>query len=94
MLLNEAGEMVRYWLAKIPEKFPAVFVDSFQVMPNHLHAILVILGSGLDMAAQFGIGIEVSEADNGIRYSASNGIQTTATIRDPKLAALCSGLRQ
>src|ERR1051325_10364411 len=43
MLLNEAGEMVRYWLAKIPEKFPAVFVDSFSVIPNHLPAILINL---------------------------------------------------
>ena len=89
MLLNEAGQMVQDWLAKIPNKFPGVLVDSFQVMPNHLHAILVILGGGLDMAAKFGIGIEISdplsEADNGIRYVASNRSQTTTTIRDPAL---------
>src|SRR6185503_18977394 len=76
MLLNDAGEMVQDWFVKIPNKFPGVTVDSLQVMPNHLHAILAILGGGLDMAAKFGIGIDItdplSESDNDTRYSASN----------------------
>jgi REP element-mobilizing transposase RayT len=92
MSLNEAGRMVQDWLARIPNKFPGVLVDSFQVMPNHLHAILAIMGGGLDMAAKFGLGIEVSdslrEADNDVRYSASNESQTTATIRDPSLGRI------
>jgi hypothetical protein len=32
-------------------------------MPNHLHAVFVILGSGLDMAAPFGIGFEYLDID-------------------------------
>jgi REP element-mobilizing transposase RayT len=58
MLPNEQGKMVEGWLTEIEKKFPGVLLDAFQVMPNHLHAIIVIMGCGLDVAAKFGIGME------------------------------------
>jgi putative transposase len=52
MILNEAGQMVRNEWEALPERFPGIAVDVFQVMPNHLHAILLIhdplpVGAGL-----------------------------------------------
>lgn len=42
MVLSELGEIVqKYWL-EIPEHFPNVKLDVFQVMPNHLHGIIII----------------------------------------------------
>lgn len=42
MRLNEAGEMVcRFWEV-LPQRFPAIEMDMFVVMPNHLHGIVVI----------------------------------------------------
>jgi putative transposase len=42
MILNDAGKMVqRCWL-EIPEHYRHVELDEFQVMPNHLHGIIVI----------------------------------------------------
>ena len=46
-------------------------MDTFRVMPNHLHGILVIMGTGMDMVAMFGIGldgldIERADANEGI----------------------------
>jgi putative transposase len=44
MKLNDAGNaVVQAWMA-IPERFPSVQLDSFVVMPNHIHGIIFILG--------------------------------------------------
>lgn len=58
MLLSEQGKMIERWLIELGNKFPGVLIDTFQVMPNHLHAIMVIMGCGIDMAARFGIGLD------------------------------------
>jgi putative transposase len=58
MFPNEPGKMVEGWLTEIENKFPSVSVDTFQVMPNHLHANIVIMGDEVELAAKFGIGIE------------------------------------
>jgi putative transposase len=42
MKLNEAGEMVRAEIQALPTRFERLEVDEFVVMPNHLHAILVL----------------------------------------------------
>ena len=42
LCLSEIGEMAsRYW-SMIPEHFSFVTLDSFVVMPNHLHGIIII----------------------------------------------------
>jgi len=42
MNLSEIGQLVhRFWF-KIPDHFPFVFLDSFVVMPNHIHGILIL----------------------------------------------------
>ncbi len=48
MLINECGQVVRQAWDEIPQRFPSVILDAFQVMPNHLHGILVIPGPGLE----------------------------------------------
>lgn len=58
MCLNSAGKMVDKWWKELEQKFPNTLTDSFQIMPNHLHSIFVILGDGLDMAALYGIGLD------------------------------------
>jgi len=52
MLFSEAGEMVLHEWEILPERFPNIEIDVFQVMPNHFHAILLIhnpksVGAGL-----------------------------------------------
>ncbi len=42
MCLNDAGRMlIRLWNG-IPARFPAIEIDLFAVMPNHLHGIIVL----------------------------------------------------
>ncbi|MBI2966535.1 MAG: transposase [Bacteroidetes bacterium] len=42
MKLNEMGKIVRdHWL-EIPESFMDTYLDAFQIMPNHIHGIVVM----------------------------------------------------
>ncbi len=47
MVLNDAGIMVNKWWQKIPEKFPDIEMDVYQIMPNHFHAIVNNNGTGV-----------------------------------------------
>lgn len=42
MVLDDIGEMIQKWLMKIPERFKNTTLDECQIMPNHLHIIIVI----------------------------------------------------
>jgi len=42
MDLSQIGEIVRACWVDIPNHFPGVKADTFVVMPNHVHGILVI----------------------------------------------------
>ncbi len=41
MVLNDAGTMINRWVKELPNKFPDIDCDVFQVMPNHFHAIVI-----------------------------------------------------
>jgi len=52
MFLNDAGRIVeRTWL-EIPEHFLIADLDSFIVMPNHIHGILVLIDVGRGTACR------------------------------------------
>ena len=42
MILNEAGRTIQPVWEDLPQRFPTIVLDVFQLMPNHLHGILVI----------------------------------------------------
>lgn len=44
MVLNECGNMIEKWCNKIPNKFN-VILDKNQIMPNHIHIIIHIVGA-------------------------------------------------
>ena len=45
MTENDAGRMVQSVWSGLPERFPGMETDSFMVMPNHLHFILLLVGA-------------------------------------------------
>ena len=45
MILNEAGTMIAKWWRELPNKFPAIELGAFVVMPNHFHGIIQIVGA-------------------------------------------------
>jgi len=50
MLLNDAGKMVDKWRGELSHKFPGIVVETYIIMPNHFHAIIVNNG-GNDVGA-------------------------------------------
>ena len=47
MVLNDAGQMIRAGWERLTERFPAIQLDMYVVMPNHLHGIITIVGAPL-----------------------------------------------
>jgi REP-associated tyrosine transposase len=46
MHLNDAGRMVQAKIANTPHYYPDVSMDIFVVMPDHVHAVVVLDGEG------------------------------------------------
>jgi putative transposase len=44
--LNDAGRMVERWWDELNRKFRSVVTDTFVVMPDHIHGIIVIAAGG------------------------------------------------
>ena len=44
MELNEAGQMVQRVWTELPHFYPGVDIDAFQIMPNHVHGIIILVG--------------------------------------------------
>jgi REP element-mobilizing transposase RayT len=42
MILNEYGQIAYDEWAKLPERYPGMSIDVFQIMPNHVHGIIVL----------------------------------------------------
>src|SRR5262249_35164354 len=59
MTLSECGEVVHHVWETLPQRFPTLVLDAFQLMPNHLHAILVIPGTGLEPSLALAAGAAV-----------------------------------
>lgn len=53
MVLNPAGEMVEWWWRELPNKFPTVAIDSYVVMPDHFHGLLLFVGAPLRGSPDF-----------------------------------------
>ena len=47
MILNDAGRMVEQWWMELNNKFPDMETDTFMIMPNHFHGIIMIAGTCL-----------------------------------------------
>jgi putative transposase len=59
LAMNGAGLIVRAVLEQLPDRFPVILVDSFVIMPNHVHAIIVVtdtcsVGAGLALPGKTG----------------------------------------
>ncbi len=46
MITNAAGGMVRKTWNELPIFYHGIQIDQFQVMPNHIHGIIVVVGDG------------------------------------------------
>lgn len=45
MVTNDAGRMVERTWNELPKFYRGIQIDQFQIMPNHLHGIIIIVGT-------------------------------------------------
>ena len=55
MVLNEYGKICNQCWLDIPEHFENVTLDEYQIMPNHMHGIIVIQPNGNDVGARHAV---------------------------------------
>ena len=69
--LSMLGEMVRQSIEDIPKHYPAISVDTYVVMPNHIHLLLQIHTdcNGRPMAAPYNL--DGNESDEGDYFKES-----------------------
>ena len=41
MILNDAGQMVKKWCGELSNKFSDIMLDTYIIMPNHFHVIII-----------------------------------------------------
>ena len=39
---NPIGKLINQWWLKLHDKYPEIEIDEFQIMPNHMHGIIII----------------------------------------------------
>jgi putative transposase len=57
MVLNELGTIAYNQFECLPERFPKIKLDAFQIMPNHIHTVIIVcefpVGATLAVARDF-----------------------------------------
>jgi REP element-mobilizing transposase RayT len=57
MALNAAGKMIEKWCVELPHKFLDIVMDTYIIMPNHFHAIIV--NNGIPITVPVGADLRV-----------------------------------
>lgn len=68
MVLNELGSIAYNEWLKLPERFPNFELDLIQIMPNHIHGIVALVGRPLRVPNAQGQGQALPYNGNGGRY--------------------------
>ena len=76
MILNEYGQIAYDEWLKLPQRFPRLELDVFQIMPNHVHGIFALVGATLAVAQNDDV------AQNDINRAGASPAPTTTTKTD------------
>ena len=90
MILNDFGQIAQKEWKKLPERYPNVVLDVFQIMPNHIHFVLVINNNNDtdDDDALVGATLAVAlDDDSENDKTTENGIITNRAIADNRATA-------
>ena len=52
MEFSDAGKMIQKWWCELTNKYPTLELDTFQIMPNHIHGILIIQPVGANLCVR------------------------------------------
>ncbi len=85
MVLNEYGNIAYNEWAKLPERFTNFELDIFQIMPNHMHGIIVlkdVVGATLAVARDDDVVARDNTVGDGDIGAGASPAPTSATISD------------
>ena len=86
MILNEYGKIANDEWIKLSERFPNFESDFFQIMPNHIHGIIALVGATFTVARNDNDNVDngISRHDNcenGIfRHDIGTGVNPAPTV--------------
>jgi putative transposase len=60
MMLNNYGNLVGNKLLDLPQKYPYVELDEYIIMPNHVHAIMIIDKANVSTFSDTGTSLDLS----------------------------------
>ena len=78
MILNNCGKIAYDEWEKLPERYPNMFLDIFQIMPNHIHGVIA-LGEMRDAAV--GATLAVALNNNAVALNDDGATANRATAR-------------
>ncbi len=99
MQLNAAGRMILAEWEALPQRFSTIELDAFIIMPNHVHGIIVIIGTnkiaagvGANVGANVGAGV-TADVGAGLVPAPNNITPPTvgATTDGPTVGATTDG---
>ncbi len=79
---NDSGTMVLNWCEKLRVKFPNIELDAYVLMPNHLHALIVLFGVETPKGAHAGAPLQDASLDDIMQWFKT--MTTNAYIRGVK----------
>ena len=81
MRLNDAGLMIERWYFELKNKFPGIQCSEFVCMPNHVHAVVTIVGADRcvrpDLPVQIGQTAQIGQT----RGSAPTGVALSKVVQ-------------
>ena len=80
MMLNENGTIAHNEWNKLPERFTNIELDVFQIMPNHMHGIIVLNDVGATLAVA--PNTDVPHNTDGIKRTGASPAPTNTIIGD------------
>ena len=94
MILNDAGRTIQRVWEDLPQRFPTVVLDVFQLMPNHFHGILVIPGAGLEQALALATGAPIIQPGPKVTGTAGQGTAGQGTAsRTPTMGGVVGAFK-
>jgi len=74
MILNDFGKIACEEWIKLSERYPNILLDVFQIMPNHVHGVIVLNGDGV------GATLAVAQYENAVAQYDRAGASPARTI--------------
>jgi putative transposase len=64
MVLNEFGNIAEKWIKAIPERYEHVTIESYVVMPNHVHLIVIVHDVRVPVGAIHELPLQKNDTNN------------------------------